>query len=76
MSPKQSQASQPRRAADQAQISISLPRELLDLVDEAAQKEHRNRSNFIATALYSVLESQSVTDTADESAARKKKKKK
>ena len=40
-----------RRAPEQAQISISLSRDLLDRIDAAAKAENRNRSNFISTHL-------------------------
>lgn len=35
------------RASDKAQISVSMPRELLALIDAAAKKEKRNRSNWL-----------------------------
>jgi metal-responsive CopG/Arc/MetJ family transcriptional regulator len=34
-----------------ALVTVTLPREILDQVDAAAQKERRTRSNFIRTAL-------------------------
>lgn len=40
-----------RRSPDQTQISISLPRTLVERIDKAATAENRNRSNFIATVL-------------------------
>jgi metal-responsive CopG/Arc/MetJ family transcriptional regulator len=33
------------------QISISLPSSLVDKIDQMADAEHRNRSNFIANTL-------------------------
>jgi metal-responsive CopG/Arc/MetJ family transcriptional regulator len=44
-----------RRAPEQAQISISLSRDLLARIDVAAVAEHRNRSNFIAAKLDAFL---------------------
>ena len=44
-----------RRAPEQAQISISLSRDLLARIDAAAISEHRNRSNFIAARLDALL---------------------
>jgi metal-responsive CopG/Arc/MetJ family transcriptional regulator len=60
-----------RRAPEQAQISISLSRELLSKIDDAARAENRNRSNFISTQMEKI-----VADYADESREKKKKKKK
>lgn len=57
-----------RRAPEQTQISISLPRKLLAKIDAAAKAENRNRSNFITTHLEEI-----VTNKND---AQKKKKKK
>ncbi len=37
------------------QISISLPQDLVERVDEAAKADRRNRSNFIANCLEMVL---------------------
>jgi metal-responsive CopG/Arc/MetJ family transcriptional regulator len=39
------------RAPGMTQISISLPEGLVDKIDEMADAENRNRSNFIATVL-------------------------
>lgn len=39
------------RSDTQAQISISLPRDLLEKLDAAAAADNRNRSNFIVTVL-------------------------
>ena len=39
------------RAAGQTQISISLPQELVDRIDQLAEIENRSRSNFIVSAL-------------------------
>ncbi len=44
-----------RRAPEQAQISISLSRDLLARIDSAAKAENRNRSNFISTSLERLL---------------------
>ncbi|MBN1404833.1 MAG: ribbon-helix-helix protein, CopG family [Opitutales bacterium] len=63
-------ASSSRRAPEQAQISISISRELLARIDSAAQAENRNRSNFISTHLERLLAN------VDESGKIKKKKKK
>ena len=64
-------ASDSRRAPEQAQISISLSRELLARIDEAARAENRNRSNFISTHMEKL-----VADRGDEGREKKKKKKK
>lgn len=39
------------RAPGKTQISISLPLNLVEKIDELADLENRNRSNFIATHL-------------------------
>ena len=39
------------RAPGKTQISISLPQDLVATIDALAEKENRNRSNFIATHL-------------------------
>lgn len=39
------------RASGQTQISISLPQDLVDRIDELASVENRNRSNFIVKEL-------------------------
>lgn len=39
------------RAPGKTQISISLPQHLVAQIDTLAEKENRNRSNFIATHL-------------------------
>lgn len=39
------------RAPGKTQISISLPTDLVEQVDQLAAAENRNRSNFIATSL-------------------------
>lgn len=39
------------RAPGKTQISISLPQNLVEKIDELASMENRNRSNFIATHL-------------------------
>jgi len=39
------------RAPGMTQISISLPEGLVGMIDEMADAENRNRSNFIATVL-------------------------
>jgi metal-responsive CopG/Arc/MetJ family transcriptional regulator len=39
------------RAPGKTQISISLPQDLVAKIDELADAENRNRSNFIATHL-------------------------
>lgn len=46
------------RSPTQAQISISLPKDLLDKIDKAAAKDFRNRSNLICMILHSWLEGQ------------------
>lgn len=38
------------------QISISLPRELIDQIDQMAAADNRNRSNFIANTLRRIAE--------------------
>jgi metal-responsive CopG/Arc/MetJ family transcriptional regulator len=42
------------RAPGMTQISISLPEGLVGKIDEMADAENRNRSNFIATVLESL----------------------
>jgi metal-responsive CopG/Arc/MetJ family transcriptional regulator len=59
-----------RRAPEQAQISISLSRDLLERIDLAAKAENRNRSNFISTHLEGIVAS------IDLDKGKKKKKKK
>lgn len=44
--------------ADKTQISISLPEDLVKRVDEMAEKENRNRSNFISNTLTRLAEEQ------------------
>lgn len=39
------------RAPGKTQISISLPQNLVERIDQMAETENRNRSNFIATHL-------------------------
>lgn len=39
------------RAPDMTQISISLPKELVKVIDELARNENRNRSNYIVNSL-------------------------
>lgn len=39
------------RAPGKTQISISLPQDLVAQIDSLAERENRNRSNFIATHL-------------------------
>lgn len=39
------------RAPGKTQISISLPQDLVEKIDQLAATENRNRSNFIATHL-------------------------
>lgn len=63
-------ASESRRAPEQTQISISLPKSLLARIDSAASVENRNRSNYIATQLERVL------NLGDDFGRGKKKKKK
>lgn len=46
-----------RRAPEQTQISISLPKKLLAKIDASAKAENRNRSNFIATRLEELFHS-------------------
>lgn len=45
------------RAPGMTQISISLPSDLVAKIDEMADAENRNRSNFIATQLTRFYES-------------------
>jgi metal-responsive CopG/Arc/MetJ family transcriptional regulator len=60
-----------RRAPEQAQISISLAKDLLERIDAAARAENRNRSNFITTHI-----EKAVADIEEGGRDRKKKKKK
>lgn len=59
-----------RRAPEQAQISISMSRDLLSRVDAAAKAENRNRSNYISTQL------EKAVNGSDDWKGKKKKKKK
>lgn len=63
----------PRRSEAQTQISISLPKDLLERVDVAAKDENRNRSNYIATQLEKVLAA-AEAKAADKPKKKKKKK--
>ncbi|HNX04519.1 MAG TPA: ribbon-helix-helix protein, CopG family [Opitutales bacterium] len=60
-----------RRAPEQSQISISLSKDLLSRIDDAAKAENRNRSNFISTHMERI-----VGEVAEEGREKKKKKKK
>jgi len=60
-----------RRAPEQAQISISLSRDLLARIDAAAKAENRNRSNYISTHL-----ERAMANSDDPVKIKKKKKKK
>jgi len=44
------------RAPGKTQISISLPEDLVSKIDQLADLENRNRSNFIATHLERLAE--------------------
>ncbi len=44
------------RASGMTQISISLPEGLVGKIDQVADKERRNRSNFIANVLEKLAE--------------------
>ncbi|MEO0793714.1 MAG: ribbon-helix-helix protein, CopG family [Verrucomicrobiota bacterium] len=48
------------RAPGKTQISISLPQSLVDKIDRLAATENRNRSNFIATHLEELAETEVV----------------
>ena|GEM_PF-5472147 len=43
-------------AEDKTQISISLPVEVVALIDRAAAEQNRNRSNFIANEMMEIVE--------------------
>lgn len=43
------------RAKGQAQISITIPSDLVKQIDRLAELEHRNRSNFIENVLRGML---------------------
>ncbi|QYY35289.1 ribbon-helix-helix domain-containing protein [Ruficoccus sp. ZRK36] len=45
------------RAPGKTQISISLPQSLVERIDQLAEEENRNRSNFIATHLERLADS-------------------
>ena len=47
------------RAPGMTQISISLPQELVDKIDQLAGLENRNRSNFIANYFQQIPEGSS-----------------
>jgi metal-responsive CopG/Arc/MetJ family transcriptional regulator len=70
MNPAFSSDASGRRAPEQAQISISLTKELLARIDAAARQENRNRSNFISTHIERAVAS------VEEGGREKKKKKK
>jgi metal-responsive CopG/Arc/MetJ family transcriptional regulator len=56
MNSKSSPQIENRRAPEQTQISISLPRDLLFRIDQAAKIERRNRSNFIVSHIEGIIE--------------------
>jgi metal-responsive CopG/Arc/MetJ family transcriptional regulator len=43
------------RAPGKTQISISLPQNLVDRIDQLAEEENRNRSNFIANEMEKLI---------------------
>ena len=49
--PKKSKKTKSPRAPGESQISISLPVGLVGKIDDMANAENRNRSNFIANVL-------------------------
>jgi len=51
MAKKSSKPRQSARAKGMTQISISLPVDLINKIDEMADAVNRNRSNFIATVM-------------------------
>lgn len=54
-------------------VSITLPEPMVDLVDKAAEKEHRTRSEFVRQALRLYLQGIPVEEaTPDEVAAMKR----
>ncbi len=51
------------RSEDQVQVSISLPRQLLEALEEAAQEHTRgNRSKLVATVLTGVLRTEKMAE--------------
>ena len=44
------------RAPGMTQISISLPKKLVEQIDKMADAENRNRSNFIANTLFNLAQ--------------------
>ena len=51
MAKKSKKTRTPARAKGSTMISISLPEKLISKIDQMAEAENRNRSNFIANAL-------------------------
>lgn len=60
------------RAPGKTQISISLPQNLVEKIDELASLENRNRSNFIATHLERLAEGVEVVAAEPEKAFKAK----
>jgi|GEM_PF-770447 len=44
------------RAPGMTQISISLPKKLVEQIDKMAESQNRNRSNFIANTLHEMAQ--------------------
>ncbi len=60
------------RAPGKTQISISLPQALVDKIDVLAEKENRNRSNFISTHLEQLAEKAGITADSKPAKGRRK----
>lgn len=45
----------PKRSADQSTLTISLPKDLKARIENAARKDNRSTSNFLATELKKLL---------------------
>ena len=45
----------PKRGADQATLTISLPKEMKERIEKAARSDNRTTSNFVVTELMKLL---------------------
>lgn len=60
------------RAPGKTQISISLPQALVDKIDVLAERENRNRSNFISTHLELLAQNAGITGDIKPAKSRRK----